>query len=600
MTLDNLDSLVFLVVRLSAAIAAWLATYAVHSTIVIGIALVLAWLTRRGRGVRDHALRDILWKSALVGALLTATLQSAAGWSPLGAERDVSGWVESMVWASLPAALPLESSATHASYASRLASPAGTARFIPVVLVLAWLAYALVVVRRLLLATRRARAALGPRRVLRHAAVRSAFEELVARMGIRRPVELTVIDHATSPVVIGRTEVCLPAFAIDDLAPEEQRSILAHEIAHLVRRDPAWLLAATSAESLFFFQPLNRVVRRGLMDDAEFLADEMAARHGGALPLARGLARVAEWMPQVALRRTAPLPALMESSAMLVRRVERLTTPGDRPETRGSTVRRALVAALPVCVAAACAPLVTASSVRAWGTPAFQWEGVMNAGQAVEVIGVLGAIRAEPGEGASVVVNATRHGHAPDPDVQFSVVRHAAGVTICALYPVPAGRAPNACRPGATGPSLNVKANDVEIDFLVRLPRGVGFAAHNLVGDVNVVTSSWATASSAAGNVTVRMAGGWRDTLRVSSLSGNVRVVLPDTVHADVVADTRTGRVRSDFGGVLVPPQGFWSRFRLRGSLGRQITGRLGSGGAPLILSSLAGDITIQRAAPAP
>lgn len=595
-----LDSLVFLVVRVSAAIAAWLATYAVHSTIVIGIALALAWLTRRGRGVGDHALRDIIWKLALVGAPLTATLQSAAGWSPLGAERDVSGWVESTVWASLPAALPLESSTTHASYASRLASPAGAARFLPVVLVLAWLAYALVVARRLLLAARRARAALGPRRVLHHAAVRSAFVELVARMGIRRPVELTVIDHATSPIVIGRAEVCLPACVIDDLAPAEQRSILAHEIAHLVRNDPAWLLAAASAESLFFFQPLNRVVRRGLMDNAEFLADEMAARHGGALPLARGLARVAEWVSQVTVPHTVLAPALMESHATLVRRVATLTAPGDRRETRWSIARRTLVAVLPVCVAAACAPLVTASSVRAWGTPAFRWEGVMNAGQAVEVIGVLGAIRAEPGEGASVVVHATRHGHAPDPDVRFSVVRHAAGVTICALYPVPAGREPNVCRQGGSGPSLNVKANDVEIDFLVRLPRGVGFAAHNLVGDVNVVTSSWASATSAAGDVTVRMTGGWRDTLRVSSLSGDVRVVLPDTAHADVVADTRTGRVRSDFGGVLVPPQRFWSRFQWRGSLGRQITGRLGSGGPPLILSSIAGDITIQRATSAP
>ena len=596
----TVDGLIFLVVRVSAAIAAWLATYAFHSTIVIGIALTLAGLTRRASAAPDHAQRDLIWKFALAGALVTATLQSMVGWSPLGAERDVSGWVESMVWASLPAALPLESSTTHASYASRLASPAGVVRFIPVVLVLAWLAYALVVAHRLLVATRRARAALGQRRVLHHAAVRSTFEDLIARMGVERPVELTVIEDATSPIVIGRAEVCLPARVIDDLPPEEQRSILAHEIAHLVRNDPAWLLAAASAESLFFFQPLNRVVRRALVDDAEFLADEMAARHGGALPLARGLARVAEWMSQVALPRTVLAPALMESRATLVRRVERLTASGERIERRWSGVRRALIAALPVSVAAACAPLVTATSVRAWGTPAFQWEGEVPAGQLVEVIGVIGAIRADPGDGANVAVSATRHGHAPDPDVRFDVVRHAGGVTICALYPVPAGRDLNVCRPGARGPSLNTKANDVEIDFLVRVPRGVGFAAHNLVGDVNVVTTSWASATSAAGDVTVRMAGRWPDMLRISSLSGDVRVVLPDSVRADVQATTRTGRVRSDFAGLPVPPQRFWSRLELRGSLGRQVAGRLGGGGPLLVLSSTAGDITIQRAASAP
>ena len=134
----------------------------------------------------------------------------------------------------------------------------------------------------------------------------------------------------------------------------------------------------------------------------------------------------------------------------------------------------------------------------------------------------------------------------------------------------------------------------------MRVPRGVGFAAHNLVGDVNVVTTSWASAASAAGDVTVRMAGGWPDPLRISSLSGDVRVVLPDSVRADVEATTRTGRVRSDFAGLPVPPQRFWSRLDLRGSLGRQVAGRLGGGGPLLVLSSTAGDITIQRAAPAP
>ena len=38
--------------------------------------------------------------------------------------------------------------------------------------------------------------------------------------------------------------------------------MLAHEIAHLVRRDPQWLVLARAIEMVFFFQPLNRLARR--------------------------------------------------------------------------------------------------------------------------------------------------------------------------------------------------------------------------------------------------------------------------------------------------------------------------------------------------
>jgi hypothetical protein len=76
--------------------------------------------------------------------------------------------------------------------------------------------------------------------------------------------------------------------------------------------------------------------------------------------------------------------------------------------------------------------------------------------------------------------------------------------------------------------------------------------------------------------------------------------VLPDSVHADVQATTRTGRVRSDFAGIPVPPQRIWARLKPHGSLGREVTGRLGGGGPLLVLSSTSGDIAILRAASSP
>jgi beta-lactamase regulating signal transducer with metallopeptidase domain len=61
-----------------------------------------------------------------------------------------------------------------------------------------------------------------------------------------------------------------------ELEPEEQDSMLAHEVAHLVRRDPQWLVLARAVEMVFFFQPLNRLARRRIQEVAEYLCDDWA------------------------------------------------------------------------------------------------------------------------------------------------------------------------------------------------------------------------------------------------------------------------------------------------------------------------------------
>ena len=50
-------------------LTAWLLTYALHSTILFGAVWVITSF------VSSNTLKDVLWKSALVGGLLTATLQ---------------------------------------------------------------------------------------------------------------------------------------------------------------------------------------------------------------------------------------------------------------------------------------------------------------------------------------------------------------------------------------------------------------------------------------------------------------------------------------------------------------------------------------------
>ncbi len=54
------------------AIAYWLGTYLVHSTVLLG----LAWVCDRFRLLRSPARREQAWRAALAGSLLTATLQT--------------------------------------------------------------------------------------------------------------------------------------------------------------------------------------------------------------------------------------------------------------------------------------------------------------------------------------------------------------------------------------------------------------------------------------------------------------------------------------------------------------------------------------------
>ncbi|HVF86894.1 MAG TPA: hypothetical protein VM866_04860, partial [Pyrinomonadaceae bacterium] len=103
----------------------------------------------------------------------------------------------------------------------------------------------------------------------------------------------------------------------------------------------------------------------------------------------------------------------------------------------------------------------------------FRWRGTIAAGRVVEIKGVNGNVRAEPSAGGEVEVAAEKTGRRSDPEsVRVQVVEHADGVTICAVYPSSHANQPNTCAPGE-GYRSSVRDNDVNVDFVVRVPAGV-------------------------------------------------------------------------------------------------------------------------------
>lgn len=105
--------------------------------------------------------------------------------------------------------------------------------------------------------------------------------ELCARYGLRAgAVRLRETAEAGIPMLTGffRPILLLPVRAITGLNPQELEAVLAHELAHLVRRD-TWLNPALLAvETLFFYHPAVWWIARRARAERELAADDLTLR----------------------------------------------------------------------------------------------------------------------------------------------------------------------------------------------------------------------------------------------------------------------------------------------------------------------------------
>jgi hypothetical protein len=234
----------------------------------------------------------------------------------------------------------------------------------------------------------------------------------------------------------------------------------------------------------------------------------------------------------------------------------------------------------------------------------FKWSGKVAAGKTFELRGVNGPIRAVASSGSEIELVATRTGRRSDPEsVKIEVVPHADGVTVCAVYPSRDESRPNECRPGGGG-RMNVRNNDVNVEFEVRVPRDVDFEGRTVNGRIEANVEGRAAVSTVNGSIEVeagtlteattvngsiraevRNGGSSADDVKLSTVNGSVRLSLPEGVNADVSAKTVNGGITSDFGEI-----------EIRKKYGpRSAEGRLGRGGRELALSTVNGGIRITK-----
>jgi DUF4097 and DUF4098 domain-containing protein YvlB len=230
----------------------------------------------------------------------------------------------------------------------------------------------------------------------------------------------------------------------------------------------------------------------------------------------------------------------------------------------------------------------------------FRWSGKVAPGGTVEIKGVNGAIRVEPGAGDEVQIVALKRGRRSSPrDVQVKVVPHDGGLTVCAVYPSTGFGPANECRPGQGG-RMNVRNNDVSVDFTLRVPAASGVVArtvngsvhasglhgrveaHTVNGSVKLDTAGAAEAETVNGSIDAALGRtDWSDSASFQTVNGSITLALPREASTAVDARTVNGRIAVDF--------------ELAGARTsrRELTGTIGAGGRKLALATVNGGIRL-------
>jgi beta-lactamase regulating signal transducer with metallopeptidase domain len=199
------------------------------------------------------------------------------------------------------------------------------------------------------------------RRLLRDAfpappTIRSMAEEISTQLGLRWTPEVLMVSVRLSPMVWwlgGKPRLVLPAALFAQLDATAQEAIVAHELAHIRRRDHWVRLLELTVSTLFWWHPVVWWTCRVLRELEEQCCDGMVL---GALPhdgkaYATALVDTLEYLSE----RPMSLPPVATGANSLVslsRRIKMLRNPAPvRPLTIGRLLLLLAVSVVPMAVA---------------------------------------------------------------------------------------------------------------------------------------------------------------------------------------------------------------------------------------------------------
>lgn len=179
---------------------------------------------------------------------------------------------------------------------------------------------------------------------------------LARQIGYARPVVLLESALVRVPMALGffKPLILLPLGMANQLSPAEVEAVLAHELAHLARRDWLFNLLQTFVEAVFYFHPAVWWMAATIRAERENCCDDTAVSlTGNRLAYAKTLARLQE----LARPTPAHIPALsLSGSASLLRRrpllLERIKRILHQPQPPTTAMEKTIVVALLAALAA--------------------------------------------------------------------------------------------------------------------------------------------------------------------------------------------------------------------------------------------------------
>ncbi len=157
-------------------------------------------------------------------------------------------------------------------------------------------------------------------------------ERLVAAAGIRGP-RLVYLNLREAPFTVGlrRPIIAVSKVVMDMLAPEELEAVLAHEIAHIARRDYLYHWGIVLLRDLLFFNPLTYFIYTRLSFERERACDDYGSNLTQRFRLAKSLVKLAEAKTlapsTTGTRSFAPQALIRRNDSNLARRVKELLGP---------------------------------------------------------------------------------------------------------------------------------------------------------------------------------------------------------------------------------------------------------------------------------
>jgi beta-lactamase regulating signal transducer with metallopeptidase domain len=361
----------------------------------------------------------------------------------------------------------------------------------------------------------------------------------------RGGVPVLVSPRTDSPFACGwfRPAVVLPEGLSEEIASDQLRAVLAHELAHVHRRDYAVNLGQRVIEALFFFHPVVHWISRIARNEREHCCDEVAARTiGDHRTIASALLALEEARGPGSSH--ALLPAAGGGS--LVSRIERLLAP-EPAGTRGWAV----AAFVPLLVGGSTLVLSTPVSAPATAVVhpadgAVVWSGELHPGERLKIRNLIGAVRVMRASGVTGLVRARLS--QPLPDLAWQVTRGGGDLTVCALRSS-YGRCD---ADGSTWFGTPAEMHRARIDLTVELPAGVSLTAASFEGDLELDgVDSDIEARTGTGMISARVLASRsspRHTLDFHTGDGTVRLELPTGFGGQLETRLPAERGRSSLG----------------------------------------------------